>query len=60
MPIKWFARSTPFACLNPSPAFDTEITLTPGGTLALRHRFVFVDRKMGRAELESLAAEFAL
>jgi hypothetical protein len=60
VPIKWFARHTPFACLNPSPAFDAELKLTPGETLELRHRFVFVDRKLEPAELDRLAAEFAL
>jgi hypothetical protein len=59
-PIKWFARSSAFACLNPSPAFDVEITLHPGETLDLSHRFVFVDSRLDRDELESLADEFAL
>jgi mannose-6-phosphate isomerase-like protein (cupin superfamily) len=27
VPLKWFARSSAFACLNPSPAFDSEIKL---------------------------------
>ncbi|MEZ3180936.1 PmoA family protein [Streptomyces pimonensis] len=60
VPLTWFARSKQFAALNPSPAFDTEIKLPPGDTLRLRHRFVFVDRRIGREELEPLAAEFAL
>lgn len=60
VPIKWFARSSAFACLNPSPAFDTEIELKPGETLALAHRFVFIDRKLDRGDLEPLAEEFAL
>jgi hypothetical protein len=59
-PIKWFARSAAFACLNPSPAFDTEITLEPGEALSLCHRFVFVDRQLDRAGLQRLADEFAL
>jgi hypothetical protein len=59
-PIKWFARSSAFACLNPSPAFDTEIKLDPGQTLELRHRFVFIDHATDRATLEPIAAEFAL
>jgi hypothetical protein len=60
VPVRWFARSSAFACLNPSPAFDTAITLEPGEPLELRHRFVFVDRKLDRDELEPLAEEFAL
>jgi hypothetical protein len=59
-PLTWFARSSAFACLNPSPAFDTEIKLEPGGTLSLSHRFVFIDRVLHRHELEPLAREFAL
>jgi hypothetical protein len=59
VPVKWFARSSTFACLNPSPAFDTEIGLEPGQTLSLAHRFVFIDRKLDRGELESYAKEFA-
>lgn len=60
VPIKWFSRSDPFACLNPSPAFDTEIKLEPGQTLALRHRFVFIDHSTDRSTLEPIAREFAL
>jgi hypothetical protein len=60
VPLKWFARSSAFACLNPSPAFDTEIKLEPGETLSLSHRFVFIDRMVDRGELEPIAQEFAL
>ncbi len=60
VPIKWFARSDAFACLNPSPAFDTEIKLDPGQTLRLRHRFVFIDQATDRSTLEPIAAEFTL
>lgn len=59
VPVKWFARSSAFACLNPSPAFDTEIDLAPDETLALCHRFVFIDRKLDRAELEPIAEKLA-
>ncbi|WP_394298054.1 DUF6807 family protein [Streptomyces griseus] len=52
--MTWFARSSAFACLNPSPAFHSEIKLEPGGILSLSHRFVFVDRVVGRRELEPL------
>jgi hypothetical protein len=60
VPLKWFARSDPFACLNPSPAFDAEIKLEPGQSLELRHRFVFIDRSTDRSTLEPIANEFAL
>lgn len=60
VPIKWFARSQQFACLNPSPAFDEEIKLEPGQRLELRHRFVFIDRLTNRSGLEPIADEFAL
>ena len=59
-PLTWFARSSAFACLNPSPAFDTEIKLEPGETLSLSHRFVFLDRMVTRRELQPIAREFAL
>ena len=59
-PLTWFARSSAFACLNPSPAFHTEIKLEPGGILSLSHRFVFLDRVVGRRELEPIVRKFAL
>ncbi|MEV8230244.1 PmoA family protein [Streptomyces sp. NPDC079167] len=60
VPLKWFARSSAFACLNPSPAFDAEIELEPGETLHLKHRFVFIDRKLDRREIESIAERHTL
>jgi hypothetical protein len=57
VPIRWFSRVSPFACLAPSPAFDTEIVLAPGDRLALSHRVVFIDRRCDRDELVALAAE---
>jgi hypothetical protein len=60
VPLKWFSRSNPFACLNPSPAFDTEIKLEPGHRLELRHRFVFIDHATDRSALQPIADEFAL
>ncbi|MCT2591552.1 PmoA family protein [Streptomyces sp. N2-109] len=60
VPLKWFARSEPFACLNASPAYDTEIKLAPGEALSLRHRFVFIDSACERDELQWFATEFAL
>ncbi|HZP50418.1 PmoA family protein [Actinocrinis sp.] len=60
VPLKWFARSQQFACLNPSPAFDEEICLEPGQRLELRHRFVFIDQASDRRGVQALADEFAL
>ncbi|UAJ81667.1 PmoA family protein [Leifsonia sp. ZF2019] len=57
VPIRWFSRISPFACLAPSPAFDTEIGLAPGSRLRLAHRVVFIDRRCSRDELEELAGE---
>ncbi|GAA3152559.1 hypothetical protein JOF29_002557 [Kribbella aluminosa] len=59
-PIKWFVRREPFAAIAPSPSFDDEIVLADDQTLALQHRFVFVDHVCDTEELEALGAEFAL
>jgi hypothetical protein len=55
--ITWFVRNDPFPAINPSPAFDEEITLTDGDSLALAHRVVVADRIWTREEIESFAAE---
>lgn len=60
VPLKWFVRREPFACIAPSPSFDEEIVLADAQTLALRHRFVFIDRLCDQEELEALGEEFAL
>lgn len=57
VPIRWFARNEPFACLAPSPAFDTEIVLVEGGQLDLSHRVVFLDHVYGPDQLEQIAEE---
>ena len=57
VPLKWFVRSEPFAAIAPSPSFDEEIVLEHGATLALRHRFAFVDRILEGDELRALAEE---
>ncbi|MEV8066829.1 PmoA family protein [Streptomyces sp. NPDC085995] len=57
-PTKWFARSSSFACLNPSPAFDTEIKLAPGETLHLSHRLVFIDHMTEVDELHGIAERY--
>ena len=55
VPLQWFVRSEPFAALSPSPAFDEEITLAPGESLRLQHRYVFVDRICERDDIERIA-----
>jgi hypothetical protein len=59
VPLKWFSRTDPFACLNPSPAFDAEIKLEPGAALELSHRFVFLDQVTDRSGLEPIVREYA-
>jgi len=59
-PLSWFVRSTPFAALNPSPAFHREVVVAPGDVLALRHRVVIADRVLSRAEVEEQARRRAL
>lgn len=59
VPITWFVRSQPFAAVNPSPSFDTEVTLPPGETLELTHRVVVIDHAPGREGLEAVAARLA-
>jgi hypothetical protein len=58
--LTWFVRNDPFPAINPSPAFDKEITLADGDSLALAHRFVVADRIWTREEIEGFAAEHAL
>jgi hypothetical protein len=41
--IKWFARSEPFACLNPAPFFDRVRTMGEAETIELRHAAVIAD-----------------
>lgn len=60
VPIKWFVRSEPFAALAPSPSFDEEISLAPGETLRLQHRYVFVDRICERDDVERIAKAASL
>jgi hypothetical protein len=58
--LTWFVRNDPFPAINPSPAFDKEITLGDGESLSLAHRVAVADRIWGREEIEGLAAEHAL
>jgi len=55
VPIKWFARSSQFAALAPSPSYDEEFTVEPDATLRLAHRIVVLDGHLTREELERAA-----
>ncbi|MER7622258.1 PmoA family protein [Streptomyces sp. NPDC126503] len=50
-PGRWFVRSEPIPAVNPSLAFDEELTLAPGATLARRYRIVVADGAWTRARL---------
>ncbi|MHA7191925.1 DUF6807 domain-containing protein [Arthrobacter sp. MDT2-16] len=60
VPIKWFVRSEPFACIAPSASFDREIVIAPGRALSLQHRHVFIDHVATAEELTALGKELAL
>jgi hypothetical protein len=51
----WFVRNTPFPAVNPSLAFDKEVTVEPEQTLAVRYRIVVADRAWDRERLERYA-----
>ena len=52
---KWFARSEPFACLNPAPFFDRVRVVEPGETIALRHAAVIADGASDASRMSALA-----
>ncbi|WP_022882811.1 DUF6807 domain-containing protein [Gryllotalpicola ginsengisoli] len=52
LPTKWFARSDPFACLNPAPFFDTVHEFAPGATITLDHAVAIAD---GPSDAERMA-----
>jgi hypothetical protein len=52
---KWFARSEPFACLNPAPFFDTVRVFEPGETIELRYAVAIADGEADRDRMGSLA-----
>jgi hypothetical protein len=41
--VRWFVRSTPYACVCPAPFFDTEVALEDGQTLVRRYAVVVAD-----------------
>lgn len=42
-PTQWFVRSEMFACVCPSPFFDTEVPLAPGDSCAFTYGVVIAD-----------------
>ena len=59
VPIRWFARSSQFAALAPSPSYDEEFALAPGESLSLTHRVVVLDGVHERPALEVIAKAWA-
>jgi len=55
LPTKWFARSEPFACLNPAPFFDEVRTLEQGKSLTLHYAVVIADGASDAARMGRLA-----
>jgi hypothetical protein len=55
LPTKWFARSEPFACLNPAPFFDEVRTLEQGESLALDYAVVIADGASDKDRMAELA-----
>lgn len=53
--VKWFVRSSPFACVGPSPFFSAEIPVEDGATLTRRYAVVIADGDRGAAGTEKLA-----
>ncbi|GAA4194866.1 PmoA family protein [Gryllotalpicola kribbensis] len=55
LPTTWFARSEPFACLNPAPFFDEARTLEADESLALDYAVVIADGASDAARMSELA-----
>jgi hypothetical protein len=53
-PVEWFVRSTPFACVCPSPFFSAEVPVAAEETLTLTYGVVIAD---GAQDPEKLAAQ---
>lgn len=52
---KWFARSEPFACLNPAPFFDRIRVVEPGETVELRYAVAIADHEADLDRMSALA-----
>lgn len=53
--VKWFVRSTPFACVCPAPFFDCEVVVEDGDTLTRRYAVLIADGDRGREGTGQLA-----
>lgn len=56
-PVKWFARTTEFACLCPAPFFDEEVPLPPGDVMRFRYAVVVATGDRGDAGTKALAGQ---
>jgi hypothetical protein len=54
-PGQWFVRSTPYACLCPSPFFSRAHPLAAGGSVTLRYEVAVADGARGIAACGELA-----
>ena len=52
---KWFARSDPFACLNPAPFFDRVRVVQPGESIELRYTALIADGASDASRMSALA-----
>ena len=53
LPVEWFVRSTPFACVCPAPFFSAEVPVAAGETLNLTYGVVIADGDRDPARLAS-------
>lgn len=54
-PSRWFVRSSPYACVCPSPFFSTACTLGAGESMTLRYAVAVADGARGIAACRELA-----
>jgi hypothetical protein len=54
-PPQWFARSEPFACLNPAPFFSEVFTLPTDATVSFSYAVVIADGASDHARMARLA-----
>lgn len=54
-PVKWFVRTSAYACVCPAPFFDVEIPVEPGESLVRRYAVVVADGDRDAAGSQRLA-----
>ncbi|NAS21541.1 oxidoreductase [Herbidospora sp. NEAU-GS84] len=59
VPVTWFVRTTPFAAVNPSIAFDEIVNLPPGESMRLGYRVVVCSGAWDRPRLVAYVKEHA-